>query len=40
MGKDKNRGYKEDKHYNAAQYELTGHLCSFKGDIRLKLVTV
>lgn len=21
MGKDKNRGYKEDKHYNAAQYE-------------------
>lgn len=22
MGKDKNRGYKEDKHYNAAQYEL------------------
>lgn len=21
MGKDKNRGYKEDKHHNAAQYE-------------------
>lgn len=21
MGKDKNRGYKEDTHYNAAQYE-------------------